>query len=94
MPRFLSYDLVQARLALSSSGMLGLAILASAGDKELRRARSVEKEESPLSAIAGQWRAKGAKLASAGLAGAAARNNWSKVPEQLPNQFKHPSCRG
>ena len=48
MPRFLVYDLVQ-RTALSPFGMLGLTILASSGDKELRKARSVEKEESPLS---------------------------------------------
>jgi len=53
----------------------------------------LKKEESQLSAIAGQRGAREAKLASAGSAGATARINWGKVLEQLPKQFKASQVR-
>ena len=50
--------------------------------------RRLKKEESQLSAIAGQPGTEEAKSASGGSAGATARINWGTVLEQLPKQFK------
>jgi len=50
--------------------------------------RRLKKEESQLSAIAGQRGTKEAKSASGGSAGATARINWGTVLEQQPKQFK------
>ena len=50
--------------------------------------RRLKKEESQLSAIAGQRGTEEAKSASGGSAGATARINWGMVLEQLPKQFK------
>jgi len=53
----------------------------------------LKKEESQLSAIAGQRGTEEAKSASGGSAGATARINWGTVLEQLPKQFKASQIR-
>ena len=50
--------------------------------------RRLKKEESQLSAIAGQRGTEKAKSASGVSAGATGRINWGTVLEQLPKQFK------
>jgi hypothetical protein len=55
--------------------------------------RRLKKEESQLSAIAGQRGTEEAKSASGGSAGATARINWGTVLEQLPKQFKASQIR-
>ena len=55
--------------------------------------RRLKKEESQLSAIAGQRGTEKAKSASGGSAGATGRINWGMVLEQLPKQFKASQIR-
>jgi len=93
MPRTITPQITSAFSRLQQQArelLVGVRRKIHSKEADLQR---LKKEESQLSVMAGQRRAKEAKLASAGSAGAAARINWGKVLEELPKQFKASQVR-
>jgi hypothetical protein len=93
MPRTTSTQILSAfsRVQKQARGLL-LGVQREIRSKEADLLR-LKKEESQLSAIAGQRGTEEAKSASGGSAGATARINWGTVLEQLPKQFKASQIR-
>jgi hypothetical protein len=81
----LKYSLHSAGCKKQARGLL-VGVQREIRSKEADLLR-LKKEESHLSAIAGQRVTEETKSASGGSAGAAARINWGTVLEQLPKQF-------
>ena len=93
MPRTTSTQILSAfsRVQKQARGLLvGVRREIRSEERDLLR---LKKEESQLSAIAGQRGTEEAKSASGGSAGATARINWGTVLEQLPKQFKASQIR-
>jgi hypothetical protein len=93
MPRTTSTQILSAfsRVQKQARGLL-VGVQREIRSKEADLLR-LKKEESQLSAIAGQQGTEEAKSVSGGSAGATARINWGTVLEQLPKQFKASQIR-